>query len=724
MRPYFLDFSILAQIAKINAFNIILLYAVAIFYFLLLPRWLFPQRYSGGGIEKNLSNILYMLAFTELVVPLMVFLKIFTLFTFFAAIIATKMFFLHFYEKRDIKEYFLGSTRDFLLKIYDFLDDVKGNLLRWKNLVSTQIFLYFKNLNYYQFFKKLLIVFVFIHLIYILGYRCLVSMAYPLPDTSQFVEWVANLQNNVLYADNKTGQSDFYGISVFIFTLKTLSNIDSIVLFNIYPLLLITFLLFGVYFVLKRFSLISLVALAALLVYGSVLVGSPLDQYISTGVVSTNQPEIIRFLFIKFYQIPHHYLLEPEKYLENDAMIPYIRYFSGMAYEFSSSMFLVNLFYLIKSIDTGRGRYLINYTLSLMLVFILHGGGAIILIVPSILIFFHALLSFKLNWILLKRGIISIAIAAILGNGWILSMLKYGIPQDFGAAAPFLDKLFGTKQAIQEVVASGIEDVTISYLSPLHLWILLLTLFFFIMARIGKKGFYFASFLLIPIGVFIVYFAENLGLPSLVHPSRGAEYLYLAVVIVVACVVKFFLWTPLKFIMHNRAKLIMLVLVAIELLLSIFIVPHYKESEDFKRYINGVQYSDIPLFLYRIIHANRPHTWTVVSYVQEFSKVLGKGYMINANDFIVQFDPRSKYLKIPTPKIYIFVEDIPHSYTGKDEWYYRWRPQIENQLKEWVSIYSSLHDNIKIFAKSHLVTVYEIDNSAYMKHLQRMKDVQ
>ena len=723
MSKGFIDFSIVDAIVWINITSSILLFIVAYLYFVALPRWLFPQRWTGGGLENLISNILYMVAFTELVVPLMVFVKIFSLFSYAAFILLTKFAFLKWYYKISIKSYLEEIKNRLLIALFDFLDHAQEILQRAYKRAKRGLESFFKEITPYLFFKKALIFITFVYLLYLIGERCFLSLANPLSDTSQFFEWVARLNDNILYADNKTAGADFYGLSVFVFILNTLTHIDTVVLFNIYPLLLILFLFLGVYFVLKRFTLSSLLALSTLIVYG-VLLASPWGEYIATPITVTSRPEIFQFLFFKFYAIPQHYFLHPELHLENVSMTPYFRYFSGMAYEFSSTLFLINLFYLIKALDTGRSRYLINYTLSLMLVFIFHGGGAISLIVPSILIALHAFISLKLSWSLLKRGILAIFIAAIFGNGWMLSVLKYGIPQDFGAAAPFLDRLFGTKQAMSEIISAGIEEVTISHLTWLHLFLAASALVFFLLARFGKKGFYFSSFLLIPLGYFIVYFSENLGLPKLVHPSRGVEYLFLSISIVIACYIKFFIWLPLKILLKQRARVVFMAFVYLELFLLANFVPQYKDSDRFKLFINGVQYTDIPYFLYQIIKSNRPLTWTVVSYVQEYSKVLGKGYMINVNEFLIQYDPTAKYLTIPTPKVYIFVEDIPNTYRGKDEWYYRWRPDIEARLKEWIAIYSTLHPNkIRLFAKSNLVSVYEIDNSDYMRWLQRQKNV-
>lgn len=713
---FYIDVSLFHDILSINIPNTILLFAIAYLLFVTTPRFIFPQRYAGGGIENIISNILYMLAFIELAVPLLILLKIFNVFTFIFMLFALKLFFIKLIYKESITLYFLRLKRRLLSLLYDFIDNYQNKIQSYFLRKKNELLLTIKHFSYYIFFKKVLIFAIFAHLIYIIGYRCFISMANPLPDTSQFVEWVAMLEKNELYWDNKTAGADFYGIAVLIFILHTFTQIDTIVLFNIYPLLLITFLFFGVYFVLKRFSTSSLIALAVLLVYGSVFLGSPWDEYIASKIVDTKNPDIISFLGFSIYNISKEHL---QMYgSDTVAIYPLIRYFSGMAYEHASTFFLINLFYLIKALDTQKSRYLINYTLTLMLVFIFHGGGAIALLVSSLLIALHATVSFKLTWSLLRRGLGAIGIATILGNGWILSMLKYGLPQDIGAAAPFLDQLLQNKSAVERIVETSIESVTIPYINWIHVIGLSLTIFFFLVSFMQKKRFYFSSFLLIPLGTFIFYFAQNLGLPELAHPRRAIEYFYLGMTIVVACILKFFLYNPLKLFFAKQYKKIFLIFVYTLLLFSFFVVPHYKNSDKYREFINSIQYSDIPFFLYKIIRANDPLTWTVVSYVQEYSKVLGKGYIVLANEFLLKYSPTDKYLKIPTKKVYIMIEHIPHRYQGTDQWYYRWRHDIETQLNNWVAIYAATHKNIKIFGKSKLVTVYEIDNSEYVQFLQ------
>ena len=699
----FLDSSLFASIFKINLSKALLLFGVAFFLFGLLPRWLFPQRYAGAGLEKSISNILYMLVFFELMVPLMIQLGIFSLFSLLAVMVGVKLLFLRLLEKQKITDLLEKSRDRALIAIFNFLDDPRGSIEKIKR-DTFHAFYDFLLRQTKTLPNRLFLLALAAILLYYLGYRCFISMSNPLPDTSQFVEWVANLQKGILYAENKTAGADFYGLSIFIFVLQIFTNIDSLILFNIYPLLLIAFLLLGVYFVSKRFALSWRVAAWSVMIYGLVLVGSPLNDYLLPPFHSTTNPEIIHFLLFKFYSLPKEWIGG----VTGPGFTPYLRYFSGMAYEFASAFFLLNLYYLIHALQTGRTKDLINYSLTLMLVFIFHGGGAIALSLPSILIALHALVSKKLSWTLLKRGLLAIGVAAIFGNGWILSVLKYGIPQDFGAAAPFLDRLFGTKQAMEEIVATGVEEVTVSYLSSMQLYLFSVILLFFVLARIGKKGFYFASFLLIPLGVFFLYYSENLGFFKLIYQDRAAEYLLLSLVPVVACGIKL-LFYPLQRVFPKLYRILFLPLSFAALSFILLFLPHYKDSPQLMRSIDPLNYSPISWMLYTIKKEHKPYSWTVVSFIEEYPQVLGHGYFINTQEFIARYDPIES--KLPSQRIFIFVEDIPHTPHLSSEWYYRWREQITDNLKAWIALYSSTHRNIRLWKKSTFVSVYEIDNT-------------
>jgi len=716
--PDYIDVEVLQQIFSLNLKNIILLFIISYLLFIFLPRRLFPQDYAGAGLENVISNILYMLVYLELIVPLMVILKIFSLPSFLAMLVLTKLFFVKYYYHQSPKEYLFNIGNKIIIFLYDLLDEPYLKFKALKKRISLTLFSYFQHLNYFYFLKRVFLITIFIYLIYLLGYRCFISLANPLPQTSYFFEWVADLNLNILYADDKaiTGEL-FYGLAIFIFILQLFTNIDPIILFNIYPLIVITFLLLGVYFVIKRFSLSVLVAMATLLIFGSVVISSFIGENVATWITTTSNPEIISLWEeFKLYQIPSFYFQNPTTYLEKISMNPYIRFFSGTAYELSATLFLINLFYLIKFLDKGYNRYLYNYTFSLLLIFIFHPEGSIPLIVPTFLIFLNALVSFKVKKF--PQFLKAILLTTFIGNLWFLAVFKYKVLPDF-LDIPFLKTLLNIET---DKIELGLEEVTISHLTYHHLFLLTSAISFFVIARFLKKGFYFSSFLLIPLGFFLLFFAQNLGFYKLLHPSKGVTHLYLSVTIIISCYIKA-VWLFLKKVFKKVGEIIFLLAIVGVYIISIFFIPHYKETDFFKRFINGVQYSDIPLKLYSIVKENRPMNWTVVSYVQEYSKVKGRGFMINSSNFLLNYSPKEKELPIPTKKIYIFVEDIPHRYLGREEWFYRWRRDIQDRLKEWIGVYSSTHNNIKLYSKTKLLSVYEIDNSEYIERLKRESDV-
>jgi len=631
-----------------------------------------------------------MLVYIELVVPLMVFLKIFSLPSFLAVLILTKLLFIKYYYHQDPKEYLVEIRNKVLIFLYDLLDEPSLKFRQLEKSIFSTISSYIHKINYCYLLKRTLFLAVFIYLIYLLGYRCFISLANPLPETSYFFEWVADLNLNILYTEDKVVKGElFYGLSIFIFVLKIFTNIDPIILFNIYPF-----------------------AIASLLIYGAILLASLLGEYVATWITTTTNPDFINLWGgFRIYQIPSHYFDDPTLYLEKISMNPYIRYFSGTAYELSSTLFLLNLFYLIKLIDKGYPRYLYNYTFSLLLIFIFHPKGSFALTAPVILIFLNALFSWKLNLSLLTQIFKALLIAVLVGNLWVLAAFKYEVLPQF---------LAFEKESIKKVEL-GIEEVTISHLTFMHLFLFLSSLLFFFLARVLKKPFYFSSFLLIPLGFFLLFYAENLGFLKLIHPLEGVTYLYLSVSIIISCYIKL-MWIFLKKVLGKLGKIIFISLVSGVLFISLFVIPSYKDIEFFKRFINGVQYSEIPLKLYQIVKQNRPMSWTVVSYVQEYSKVKGRGFMINSSDFLLDYSPLDKEIPIPTQKIYIFVEDIPHRYRGKNEWFYRWRRDIQDRLKEWIGVYASTHDNIKLYSQTKLLSVYEIDNSGYLQRLKKESD--
>lgn len=711
---YIIDLNIIYQIFSKNIWYIGKILVVAYFLFYWLPTKIFPQEYTGQGVKKIIYNAIYMIAYIEIVITFLIAIKVFTLLLFFIMLILTKLAFLKWYYKKDILAYIHNLRINLMLGVLNLLDHPKSLKNNIEFYIKNTIIDIQKSLTFYNILKYLLFFSVFLYIISTLMARGLFSYSDPVSDTSQFIEWVASLQRNILYSDIKTFGADFYGMSIMVFFVNIFTNIDIIAIFSLYPILVLMLLYFSIYFVVKSITGSKYVALFAVIIHGIILM-SPLSNIFLGKIVSTSSPQLFNFYGLRFY-IPG--VIETASKGIYNGYIPYIRYISGMAYEHSSIFVLLNSYFLIKVLQTKLFRFLILYALTLMLVFTFHGGGAIVLVVISILIAISGIIFKKIDLSILKKGLSAIFLASIIGNLWMLSMIKYGIPQNFGAAAPILDKLLGTTRNVQNQIASGFEIVSIVAVTKIHIILFIMLLIAFALSLFMQKRFMYISFLLIPTGIFILYFGPNMGLPLLTKQSRLSEYMFFAITLLFSFYY-FILYKSIFSIFKKYARVIIVSLSYTIFILSILTIPRWMDTDAFKININEIEYTSIPKIILQISKKNRPFTWTVVSYVQEYAKVKDKGYHINTQNFLLKYNPKAKYLKIPTPKVYIFVENYPNPYKGMDEWYYRWRGEIQNSLKSWIALYSATHNNIKIYEKTKTVTVYEINNDNYMKYLSK-----
>jgi len=711
---YFIDINVIYQIFAKNIWYISKLLIVAYVLFYLLPIKIFPQKHTGIGVQKIVFNFIYMVAYIEVVVTFLVFIKIFSLLLFIFVLVATKLAFLKWYYKKNIILYINHLRVHIMLRILNLLDYPKSIKDGFYNFLNSKIINFQQNFRLYKLLQRILFFTVFTYIISVLILKGLYSYADAVPDTSQFIEWVGFLQKNSLYWNNKAFGADFYGISIMIFFINIFTNIDPIILFSLYPVLLLIALYLSIYYVLKDFTSSKYIAIFAVMVHGIIFM-SPLSNFFLGRVVVTSSPQIVDLYGLKFYIPTLKDTIVNGNFV---GYIPYVRYISGMAYEHSSVFVLLNAYFLIKILELKSNIYLILYALTLMLVFTFHGGGAIVLVVLSLFITINALIFRKLNISILKKGLAAILFGSIIGNLWILSMIKYGIPPEFGAAAPFLDKILHTK-GLQVTVRTGLEYVRISEITTINLVLLALVFLAFIFSFFTKRKFLNTSFVLIIIGIFFIYFIPNIGLPLLTKQSRLAEYMFFALTLLFSFYFFHFIYQPLFYIFKKYARYLIL---SVSSLLFIFLVlsaPKWINSKQVWKDINGIEYTSIPDIVLKINKKNRPFAWTIVSYVQEYAKVLNKGYHINSQQFILRYKPNDKYLKIPTKKIYIFIENYPNPYKGMEEWYYRWRSKIQDNLKSWAAIYSMSHDNIKLYYETKTVTVYEIDNTDYIDYLRR-----
>ena len=234
--------------------------------------------------------------------------------------------------------------------------------------------------------------------------------------------------------------------------------------------------------------------------------------------------------------------------------------------------------------------------------------------------------------------------------------------------------------------------------------------------------------MLAAVSTFIVFYLPHFGVGRLVAYSRGLEYLLTAEIITLTFIFYYFFNKPLKVILRAYYATIMLVIFFIVLIVGGITFPKWYNTKGLPPYVSttlypesvkSIGYSASAQTLLDINKLYRPFSWTVVSYVQEYSRSKDKGYHTNVQELIMKYDPRSKYLEIPTEYIFIIQEIRPNQYKGLGEWRYRWRREVMDNLRAWIAIYTATHDNIRIYKTTKNINVYLIENSEYMKELAK-----
>jgi len=209
-----------------------------------------------------------------------------------------------------------------------------------------------------------------------------------------------------------------------------------------------------------------------------------------------------------------------------------------------------------------------------------------------------------------------------------------------------------------------------------------------------------------------------MGLPRLVDHSRLQPFLAFSYALVAAFGYRIIIEQMiLGSIFRKRAFTLSFPLVTVLTLAIIFVTPRWLGTSEYQQHMPKMELAETPYFLYKIEESFQPMTYTVVSYVESLSQVYSLGYHMNTHDLITTYDPRDPEFTIPTNYIFIFVENIQVRYKETDDYWYRWRGDIMITLKDWISLYSRNHNNIKLWSSTENLQIYLIDNRAFMARI-------
>ncbi|MEM2956614.1 MAG: hypothetical protein QW041_03530 [Candidatus Pacearchaeota archaeon] len=716
-----------SEVLKLQVVSTLKLLFSGYLLFFWIPNKVFPQDYIEDKLDRIVFNIIHMVSIITLLFPFFIYIKVFGFPFLIFFLITLKLVFLKYYYKNSISTYLRKLSNKTIYSILKFLENANLYIKNYVNIKKDKFFMFISKLNFQSTLCSSLISFLFIYSLFIILYRSFISLSGALPDMYVFYYWNNILKLNILF--DKTAAAPYmWGAPVLIYTVNQFSRLNTIVLYNIFPLLYLSFTLFSLYYFIKKFLNSYIAIFIALFMFG-ILLPSPLAHKFFGTVTITNLPEVINIWFLSFY---HNANPLDEKLLDSYPFLLFWRRTTTLPYELGASFALINLYFLIKFLDTRKNIFILLYAETLAIILSIHIGIAIALSFPSILIFIYAYITDRIDVKLTKKGILVIFLSIILGNTWMLQFLIYGIPQDIGAAAPILDKFFKTERAYRDLKILGLYTVQIVKFTPFLSYIILLLLiisFIFIFYELfsKKKILYIPSIGITSIAILFIYFSQNIGLPRIIDHSRLQFFVAIVYSIIFPTFYSIFLENKLKLKKSKSFFNIYLTFISLIILILVIITPRWIDRKEFWSSIDFIEYNEYPYLVNEIEDNFQPFTYLIVSYVQQFSQVISRGYHENTQEFIQSYSPTDKYIPIDINYIFIFVENEPKEYYGLGEYWYRWRRDIMIKLKDWITIYSQNHDNIKLWYSSKNVNVFLIDNTHYVntleKHRKQLLDI-
>ncbi len=707
------------EIIKVQTVSTLKLIVSAYLLFYWIPKKVLPQEYIDNPLDGIMFNIIHMVAVITLVFPLFIYIKTFGFLFLIIFFVLVKLFFLKFYYKKNISVHFRTIYIDLITAILIALENPHSYLSNIKTRFVKKAAILKSRLTLIDILYFLILFIIVAYALYLRTYRGYVSLTGAVSDMYQYYYWDNILKTNKLFSE--FGSAYMWSGPVLVFTINLPAQLNTVVLYNIFPLVYLSFIFFSIYYFLKKLLEINhsetASVLIALAVFG-VILPSPVSHQFFGFVFRTSTPETMSFFHTTFYSgvIP----LKARIYYDYPFFF-FWRFTTTLPYEIAAGFFLVNILFLVKFIEFKKSIYLLLYAESLAIIFSIHGGIALPLFFPSVLIFLYSVFTRRFDPKSLMKLPVAIIAATVVGNTWMIRMIAAGLPQDIGKAAPVLDKLFETKRAIREVLTTDIYSVQI--VSPtIGLLILALTSFIiFIASAFYKKlRFSLAALALTALGILFVYFAPNIGLPLFVDHSRLQVFIAYSYALIFGgayflAIEKSFLKILFKDLYFRFST----VLCLIAALFIIITTPRWIETKQFWDNIYSIEHKEFPYLVIEIEDNFQPFTYTIVSYVQQFPQIVSTGFHINTQDFLQMYDPASKNTKLPTEYVFIFIEKYPKPFMGTGEYWYRWRRDIMLKLSDWITIYSRRHDNIKLWYGSQWVDAYIIDNRTHESMLQK-----
>lgn len=641
-------------------------YAFAFFcLFIFYPKIIFKSSYETK-LEDIVSNYILMVLVIILMGYVLVVLKIYEFIGIFMV-----MFCIYSYSYYVRYGPVRSSEKTFNIKllVFDYLDKIKDPKKDIKNFIKqnilnilNKILSHFKNV--FNVWNFILLVSTLLYAAYLRFYDTFINAAPAMSDSYVTLEWMKSISNRILFVDGIYPQ----GFHIYMATLQKFAFIDPLYILRYTGPLNGVLTTFSMYFVISRTCKDKTSGIIGAVIYGILITliysNSTLVYGNSERQAATNSQEF-GYVFV----MPTLYFFC--KYFMTNKRRDFITAFAGVAI-------------------TG-----LVHTISFVFIAI----GVFILIMVSVVI------NIKKYWTNIYRtifagiasGIISVA---PVGIGVLMGKWFHSSSESFLTESSNIIKI----HELYKMDKVGIASITIVF-------IYLLFNFKHIKENLLK-----VSMLFISIVAFLIYYIGGYLTKSQVVASRLTDFWPLVEPVIIG--MAFYAIANVLRSLSIR-NLVQLIAGTSFILFSIFyvnplpIIPYKMEHN-----ANEEQYL-------RISEMLNPTEWMIVSQIEGYSVVKGKGYHLLMGDFLKNFDPENVYYDSENEKYYlinkktgipdktqdIFLFEEKNVFTtqfSNGVYNYSLR-RIENQkLQQWVYKYMAKYSNISIFYEDNNIRIYRI----------------
>jgi hypothetical protein len=653
-------------------FDFLILTKIVVVFFLIfyvLPKKIFPQDQNASFFDNFFANLTHMTFFTILAIHILVILHIYELISLSLSYLLLYIFFSSYRAGRISRPKFLPISSRLLASFFDFLDGenmIERKIQRWIKRLKLRFLDFVKNIrpfllnNKYSVMFSLLLFFVTGYSAYLRFYDSFHHKGLGASDPYVLMVMLKHLEINKLFTQGVYPE----GFVSFLSCLHHFTFLDPVHLFRFVGPFIGVLIVLSIYFVVYKITRNKGAALIAAFIYGI----STTSKSFIYGIADLDQ------LHSLFY-----------------------RQSTTLSQEFATLFLMPTLYFLFQYLFSGRRWFLFLFFEGLVVIFRVHSIVVIMTFFGIFAVLGSAVLSRHLSFKRLVSVVKTILLGTAVGNLSILLGILFGQPLHKPSLSmlPFLHSFYSLEP---------IQTHTLSIYVFIAVGISLLLHTMATMKRSKRRAGYIFAILFMFILLF-EFLTESFGLRPLVNTLRAACFLAISFSVLIGLLFHTICTSSLLRRPSSLARDGLNFALTTGVLLIMIIVLPPRPSIAFK-----MEYESFVKNYLKISRKFPPLDWLIVSQIEEYPLVLGKGWHLNISTFLDKYDPRSPKIGIDTRFIFLFVEKKPFkAIYGATEADYERRWDLERRLLEWCQTYMVYHDNMRVFYEDREVVIYLID---------------